>query len=64
VAAIADAHGGHVSIIGTPGGGATFSVELPIEPEPESRPWGAKEVSAEESMLNGADPSDSGPFAG
>jgi len=64
VAAIADAHGGHVSITGTPGGGATFSVELPVEPEPESRPWGAKEASAEEPMLNGADPSGSGPFAG
>ncbi|MGD1011847.1 MAG: HAMP domain-containing sensor histidine kinase [Acidimicrobiales bacterium] len=44
VAAVAQAHGGDVSISETPGGGATFSVELPVEPEPESPPWGAKET--------------------
>lgn len=33
VAAIAAAHGGHVWLTATPGGGATFTVELPSEPE-------------------------------
>ena len=45
VAAIADAHGGHVLLTETPGGGATFTVELPTQPEPESSPWGADTAS-------------------
>ena len=32
VAAIAEAHGGRVGVTGTPGGGATFLVELPLAP--------------------------------
>ncbi len=36
VAAIADAHGGRVVLTETPGGGATFIVELPSEPPPGS----------------------------
>jgi signal transduction histidine kinase len=31
VAAIADAHGGSVTVASTPGRGATFAVELPVE---------------------------------
>jgi two-component system OmpR family sensor kinase len=42
VAAIADAHGGRVLLTETPGGGATFSVEVPVEPGQEPEAWGAK----------------------
>ena len=42
VAAIADAHGGRVLLTETPGGGATFSVEVPVEPGHEPEAWGAK----------------------
>jgi signal transduction histidine kinase len=42
VAAIADAHGGRVLLTETPGGGATFSVEVPVEPGHEPETWGAK----------------------
>ncbi|MGO9963469.1 MAG: sensor histidine kinase [Acidimicrobiales bacterium] len=54
VAAIADAHGGHVSLEDTPGGGATFVVELPTEPGPEPSPWGAHPVPVHEPANNGA----------
>ena len=47
VAAVADAHGGRVSLSETPGGGATFSVELPTEPGPGPRLWGSHGLSAE-----------------
>ena len=41
VAAIADAHGGRVSVAETPGGGATFAVDLPAEPDADvSKQWG------------------------
>jgi two-component system OmpR family sensor kinase len=45
VAAVAQAHGGTVSIRETTGGGATFTVELPVEPEPGSLPWGMKDTA-------------------
>jgi two-component system OmpR family sensor kinase len=39
VAAVVTAHGGSVRAVGTPGGGATFVVELPLQPPaPESQP--------------------------
>jgi len=41
VAAVADAHGGRVLLSETPGGGASFSVEVPLEPRPERAIWGA-----------------------
>lgn len=59
VAAIADAHGGRVGLRETPGGGATFSVELPTEPFPGQDSWG----SAEEAGANGDAPSRA-PFSG
>ena len=41
VSAIADAHGGRVSVAETPGGGATFAVDLPAEPDADgSKQWG------------------------
>jgi two-component system OmpR family sensor kinase len=55
VASIADAHGGRVSLTETPGGGATFIVELPIVPGPEPKPWGVEQAS------NGDDASSVGP---
>jgi two-component system OmpR family sensor kinase len=54
VAAIADAHGGHVSLEDTPGGGATFVVDLPTEPGPGSSPWGAHTMAGHELTANGA----------
>jgi two-component system OmpR family sensor kinase len=54
VAAIADAHGGRVLLAETPHGGATFSVELPLEPGPERETWGTKEQ--EPFTGNGATP--------
>jgi two-component system, OmpR family, sensor kinase len=33
VAAIADAHGGHVDVSATPGGGTTFRVRIPMRPD-------------------------------
>jgi two-component system OmpR family sensor kinase len=67
VAAIADAHGGHVTLTDTPGGGATFSVELPREPEPESSPWGATGAPAGapvgETTGNGAASTEASSFA-
>ena len=59
MAAIADAHGGRVGLRETPGGGATFSVELPTEPFPGQDSWG----SAEEAGANGDAPSRA-PFSG
>ena len=53
VAAIADAHGGRVSLWETPGGGATFVVELPTEPEPD-RSLGSDTASAGNLTGNGA----------
>ena len=47
VSAVADAHGGHVWITETPGGGATFTVELPTEPEPGPSPWGSATTAGE-----------------
>ncbi len=38
VAAIAEAHGGTATVESTPGRGATFRVELPLETEPGPRP--------------------------
>jgi two-component system, OmpR family, sensor kinase len=35
VAAVVDAHGGQVKVSDTPGGGATFEVELPLKPPPD-----------------------------
>ena len=63
VAAIADAHGGQVFLTQTPGGGATFCVELPAEPTPGTGPWGSREVSARAALLNGGNlsGSDTGP---
>jgi len=46
VSAIADAHGGRVWLVETPGGGATFNVELPIESGPEAGPPDAPAVAA------------------
>jgi two-component system OmpR family sensor kinase len=62
VAAIADAHGGHVSLRDTPGGGATFVVELPTEPGPGPGPWGAHGAPFGESTDNGAGSDAGGPF--
>jgi len=53
VSAIAEAHGGSVSITETTGGGATFSVELPTRPEPESSPWGSPTALAQAPIGNG-----------
>jgi two-component system OmpR family sensor kinase len=47
-AAIVDAHHGSVSVHQTPGGGATFRVELPLDaapPEPEDGPGGELETA-------------------
>jgi two-component system OmpR family sensor kinase len=58
VVAIADAHGGHVVLSDTPGGGATFSVELPVEPVSGSSLWGSKEASGEPPATNGSGPAE------
>ena len=63
VAAIADAHGGHVSLWDTPGGGATFVVELPTDPEPGPRHWGADAASTSKLAGNGAARADADSFA-
>lgn len=55
VAAIADAHGGRVLLAATPGGGATFTVELPVEPGSEPEPWGFKEPSTEQIAGDGGE---------
>ncbi|MGA2803704.1 MAG: HAMP domain-containing sensor histidine kinase [Acidimicrobiales bacterium] len=62
VAAIADAHGGHVALEDTPGGGATFVVELPTEPEPGPSPWGAHPMPGRELTANGAGAADGSSF--
>ncbi|MGO9584429.1 MAG: sensor histidine kinase [Acidimicrobiales bacterium] len=62
-AAVADAHGGRVVLTETPGGGATFSVELPVEPGPGHGHWGTKEVPAEEATANGTAPAEGRPLA-
>jgi two-component system OmpR family sensor kinase len=64
VAAVADAHGGRVSIMETPGGGATFVVELPTEPGPGPSPWGANTAASEELTGNGAAAADAESLAG
>jgi two-component system OmpR family sensor kinase len=47
VSAVAAAHGGTVRMVDTPGGGATFVVELPIEPNaPENKAPAAGEPAA------------------
>ncbi len=63
VAAIADAHGGRVSIVETPGGGATFVVELPSEPEPGSSRWGPDAAPARKLTVNGASTADANSVA-
>jgi two-component system OmpR family sensor kinase len=62
VAAIADAHGGHVSLEDTPGGGATFVVELPTQPGQGPSPWGAHTTAAREPAANGAGTAGGGSF--
>ena len=48
VAAIVSAHGGRVGVTETPGGGATFVVELPARPVPEAAPgeWATQTLPA------------------
>ena len=46
VAALAEAHGGRVGVTATPGGGATFLVELPLTPDTPERQRGVKPVTA------------------
>ncbi len=64
VAAIADAHGGRVSLWDTPGGGATFVVELPTEPQPGQEPWGSDTASAGNLTGNGAATGNTAGIAG
>ncbi len=54
VLAIARAHGGEVSVAETPGGGATFIVELPTQPLVSS-PWGEGSARDQEWNRNGAE---------
>jgi hypothetical protein len=60
VAAVADAHGGRVYLSETPGGGATFGVELPVEAPAEASSWGTNApgatTSANENAYNGTTP--------
>jgi hypothetical protein len=63
VAAVADAHGGRVWFIETPGGGATFAVELPTKPEPVSISWGADAAMTGESTGDGATATGTGSLA-
>jgi len=55
VAAIVAAHGGQVAIRQTPGGGATFVVELPAVPPGAPETPGAPAGSAVPSAGNGSD---------
>jgi hypothetical protein len=54
VAAIADAHGGHVFLTETPGGGATFGAELPVEALAGTSYWGTTDVPDVPPSTNGA----------
>ena len=63
VSAIADAHGGRVWVAETTGGGATFSVELPTEPDAEPSRWGTGDASASEASGNAVAGATSKPFA-
>ena len=54
VAAVADAHGGRVLLTETPGGGATFIVDLPTEPRQGPELWGGKETVRDVVASNGA----------
>lgn len=63
VSAIAQAHGGRVWVAETPSGGATFSVELPTEPDVEPSAWGAGAASANEATGNGISGANGKPFA-
>ena len=53
VAAVADAHGGRVLLTETPGGGATFTVELPAEPPHGPKRWGGKDIVPDVTTSNG-----------
>ncbi len=63
VLAIARAHGGDVSVTETPGGGATFTVQLPTEPLAGSSAWGTGSTVDGESNRNGARAPEDSHFA-